>query len=188
MNWDKSHGGWVGFLHSPITAWMSPHSVALLSHYMRLIFCVLYWTQLYVSYLMYFVLPKSVLIWLKLHALMVFGVILYFYYWYFVCSCAQVGVLHWQWILMFVVVYQSQLNMNFQGSTVINLQWSFITWWWWHKCTTQLTKHHISSVLIPLPPVKMWLPTIRWDLRYISGIHWNSPVKIWILFHLWHES
>jgi len=47
-----------------------------------------------------------------------FGVILYFYYWYFVSSRNQRGVLHSKWIPMFVTVLSVPHNQEHPDRTV----------------------------------------------------------------------
>ena len=104
QGWDHVAAELAGLTVLLLCRSLSIHS-SCVSHKMRFIAYVLYGISLPFSCIMFFMLPKSVCILLKISfsAWILFEDLWYFYYWY--CeSCNQIGILHWNWYPVVVTV------------------------------------------------------------------------------------
>ena len=88
-----------------------------------------YGTRLSVNHLMYFKLPKSVSVLLKINFQAIYAVwgLFYSYYWYCLSYWNQIGSLHWKWTVVFVAVL-SVTVINEHGDLTVHgickvLQW-----------------------------------------------------------------
>jgi hypothetical protein len=88
-----------------------------------------YGTRPSVNHLMYFMLPKSVAVLLKINFQAIYAVwgFFYSYYWYCLSYWKQIGFLHWKWTVVFVAVL-SVTVINEHGDLTVHgickkLQW-----------------------------------------------------------------
>lgn len=113
----RAHGNTVSFLHSTATAqYCSTHSSFVFQPVTFTAF-VLYGMRHSFYHSMHVMLPKK-----RLHInrnklqhfLCSFR--LSFYYWNFITSWNQTGILHWRWILMYKTVLLAPFNQKYQNS------------------------------------------------------------------------
>lgn len=110
-------------------------------HFVRFSVCAL-WTET-VTHLMPVVLPRSVCILLKrnLHAFFAFCSLLYFYYWCFVSSWNQTGILCWTWIAVFVIL---MFTID-QFQWITNIKTYCVSYFIFHLYVKNALSHFIIS-------------------------------------------